>query len=1336
MARMALSIGFGILGAALAPFTAGTSLAFSAQFGFALGSVVGSVIGSLAFPGKGTHVYGPRVSDMQLSTSAPGSVEPMLWGRMVLGGQIIAGNGLQEVTSTTSQSAKGGPSVTQTNYTYFCTFAAAFCQGVATITRIWGDSKLIYDKTGGTTPYTGVWNNTTAYVPGNVVLDAGTYWLCRNANTNKQPSGLIGILEYWSPTPAPAAPTPGTIAKNINVKPTLYTGSTTQTADPTLVALNGADKTPGYRGTCYAVWNKFPLVDFGNRLPNIRAEVTTVNAAATPEAQIGVDFSETNSPNYAPNYIRTSPDGLVGFVINANGVSLKKPFAARIDMSSNTIVTQGLCDATPINSGFTIDDGYTFNGNGWVVDSNYDIWANCHDGSLLPYLVCFDGWTFKAKHVISSASVRQAMFSAAVDSMNLYHANDGQDYIVMGNGNSTYSGFTSSGYVVAVFQLLPYHTILPSGIPDTVQGLRLAGQYPLIQVDVINPTDTLTQPNVKQFLPVLDQKGNAWFTFQGFHDDSSGHNYTVYDSYIIKINMPGGVSDFVSGGSPCYSDVKRWRINGDSTVGTITNIMYDGDDNTLIAFTDTGTIMKIDASDGAVIQTSAPARFSTTAVAFSINAIVKAQKGTVNNGVFFVPKPGTIAQHSLYAYNASDLSFVGEYNIDNWPNTPSSGTGLVTGSLTVDPVHNSLMLATANFTFPNSTVLGGTFPTRYGVYRFYLDRLSTAGYGCDQIVEAICNLSGIDDANIDVSNIADLSVDGYPVVQIQPGKDIINNLAMMKFFEGRESDFKLQFIKRGQSVLATIPLDELGMAQDKCHMVEMLGQEQDRPKEVEVLFTDPALDYQQNKSHRVRHSRTKKTKNITSISTPIVMSAIEAQQIADKVLWSAEAEARTFKTSSYKASNLLYDPCDVVNLTTEDGLTLTARITMAQLGQNFASVWELTSEDSNNYQSSQAGVTATGYVPQTISGLSPTLWWLLDLPYLTDSDADSTGNTGYYFAGDPLAPGASWRGFALYNSSDNAQYNQQGASVDAIAYGVAQNALAAPASPWRWDETNTLTVKMLNGTAPSSTSDLNVLNGANAAILVPSGEVIQFGTATLNSDGSYTLSHLLRGRRGTELSCGTAVLGEKVLFPLTQGGLHRNQVGQALIGKTRYWKAVTIGSDINSPLPITTVALTGADLKPYAPYAIAGSKGGNDWTLGWIRRTRLGGDWNNGDGTGSVDYNGQSVPLNEDGQAYFVEITDNIGVVKRSGTVTSNRFSYTSAMQVTDFGSNQSTIYVNVYQISAQVGIGFKSTAIITQSKPLPAVDTAPAMANPTATTGRTSDRRDARDPLQSSARE
>ncbi|GAC1333172.1 MAG: glycoside hydrolase TIM-barrel-like domain-containing protein [Beijerinckiaceae bacterium] len=53
----------------------------------------------------------------------------------------------------------------------------------------------------------------------------------------------------------------------------IYTGTETQEADPLIIAKEGADKVPAYRGLAYVVFESLPLASFGNRIPQLTFEV-------------------------------------------------------------------------------------------------------------------------------------------------------------------------------------------------------------------------------------------------------------------------------------------------------------------------------------------------------------------------------------------------------------------------------------------------------------------------------------------------------------------------------------------------------------------------------------------------------------------------------------------------------------------------------------------------------------------------------------------------------------------------------------------------------------------------------------------------------------------------------------------------------------------------------------------------------------------------------------------------------------------------------------------------------------------------------------------------------
>jgi hypothetical protein len=67
--------------------------------------------------------------------------------------------------------------------------------------------------------------------------------------------------------------------------------------------------------------------------------------------------------------------------------------------------------------------------------------------------------------------------------------------------------------------------------------------------------------------------------------------------------------------------------------------------------------------------------------------------------------------------------------------------------------------------------------------------------------------------------------------------------------------------------------------------------------------------------------------------------------------------------------------------------------------------------------------------------------------------------------------------------------------------------------------------------------------------------------------------------------------------------------------------------------------------------------------------------------------------MSEASEGYEVEIMNGSTVVRTVTGLTSPAFSWTSAMQTTDFGSGQSSVSWRVYQISDAVDRGFVAAA-------------------------------------------
>ena len=285
---------------------------------------------------------------------------------------------------------------------------------------------------------------------------------------------------------------------------------------------------------------------------------------------------------------------------------------------------------------------------------------------------------------------------------------------------------------------------------------------------------------------------------------------------------------------------------------------------------------------------------------------------------------------------------------------------------------------------------------------------------------------------------------------------------------------------------------------------------------------------------------------------------------------------------------------------------------------------------------------------------------------------------------------AGWPGGVLSRSDDAGQTWTvlQGFTAPGAVIGIASNAIGA-GRYYMIDSASALTINIPSG-ALASVTEAQMLNGYNHFAYGAAGrwEVIAAKNCTLQGDGSYILSDLLRGRFGSEWAAGLHVVGDDVVFldPLKVAFLTSNLNS---IGVSRTYRAVTVGGSSGSEEDYT---YTGVNLECLSPVYLNGNRhpSTNDWSLDWIRRTRVGGEWR--------DY--VDATLGETAQSYEVDIfsSNTYATLKRTlSGLTTPAATYTSANQVTDFGSNQATLYVKVYQLSASVGRGYPLTTSITR---------------------------------------
>lgn len=537
----------------------------------------------------------------------------------------------------------------------------------------------------------------------------------------------------------------------------------------------------------------------------------------------------------------------------------------------------------------------------------------------------------------------------------------------------------------------------------------------------------------------------------------------------------------------------------------------------------------------------------------------------------------------------------------------------------------------------------------------------------EAIASDLLDRAGYIPGDYDCTGLSARTVDGYVIDGPMPARHALEPLQVLEPFSLVESDGILKASLCDATITTTIALSETRATQEKSAVrplsEQARGQELDVPREVVVDYLDPSRDFQRG-SQRARRlaSAAQKTEKL---ALPLVCDAHRAKQAAERQLYMMWAGRQRLTFSLSRAYGDL-DPGDVISLAGQT-LRLEEIKQQAQLLDMVAV--PVTDSLFSGAAEAESGSGATRIDFAFVPGEA----FLLDLPLLRTQD----DQPGYYLA----ASGASgWKGGSLWRADDGVNYSRVTACDDAITCGVATSVLASGPADYP-DRAHSVTVALLRGSLANCT-DLELLNGANAALL--GGEIIQFKTVTLNADGSYTLSHILRGRKGTESARSSHGLGERFIL-LQKTGLQFIPVASTARGRNSSFKCVTHGQDM-AFAAVQTFSPSLATLRPYDPVHLAVSRNGSgDATFSWKRRARRDAEW----------LDGVDVPLDETAELYDIEILSGSTVVRTFSDVTVPYVTYSAAQQASDFGSTPASVAIRVMQKSALYGRGAPASAAL-----------------------------------------
>lgn len=381
------------------------------------------------------------------------------------------------------------------------------------------------------------------------------------------------------------------------------------------------------------------------------------------------------------------------------------------------------------------------------------------------------------------------------------------------------------------------------------------------------------------------------------------------------------------------------------------------------------------------------------------------------------------------------------------------------------------------------------------------------------------------------------------------------------------------------------------------------------PIRLVARYYDPSRDYQAGAqtAERPGVGRTEK-----AVDWPAALDAAQARSLAGERL-----------RGLWAARNGLDLRCDWRALTLAPGMSLSVE------GQ--AGLWRIERQEWTGMAVRlslvrQAGVggvsveaSAGSAVAQADAVHGPTTLVLAELPPVDDQPA-SAPLLVCAAAGEQ----SGWRSAELFlEDGTTGTLTSLGNTAAPALLGQVTVPPLALAGAALFDERSAVTVRLLRDDMTlASVGDEALLAGANHALL--GREVLQFGRATRVDERVWRLSHLLRGRRGTEWAMAGHGAGERFLL-LDSETLVDLPSSAAVVGTTARVAAIGIGD--TAPEEVDELVL-GQAVLPLAPVHLMAERAGGDWRISWVRRSRAGWRW-----ADAVD-----APLGEEQERYAVAL--------------------------------------------------------------------------------------------------
>jgi hypothetical protein len=1311
MASLILSAAGSAIGSALFDgFTVFGATITGSQIGGAIGTLIGAEIDSALMPGQNIRRSGPRLTDVNIQASTEGAAIPRVYGRLRVAGQILWASQYKETqTTTTTGGGKGGggTTVTETDYTYSISFAVGLCAGVVTkIGRVWADGNLIDLGAFTTRFYAG--DEAQGFDPGiediegdgNTPAYRGVAYIVFDDMPLAQFGNRIPQLQFEvirslsAADPLSLENTLGGVALIPGAGEFVY-ASTVITADDgdgtTLVqnAHNSASEAdidasldelqalaPNLRAVSLVVgW-------FGSDLrcadcaimPGVETptkdtypEVWKVDGVLRPAAHL------VSQVNGIPAYGGTPSDASVVeaianlkarglavmlcpflFMDIASGNALEDPYTGASGQGTYPWRGRITCDPAP---GVSLSPDETsaaatqvaaFFGNAAASDFSVD-------GTTVAWTGGADwGWRRMVLHyaLLAEAAGGVDAFLIGSELRGLTHVRDSA---------TTYPAVAALKTLAAdVRAILGSGTKIGYAADWSEYNNHQTGDASgavLFNLDPLWSDANIDFVGVDNYLPLADWRdGTVGLDYDAVHGPTSIHDLSYltgnirggedYDWYYASIDDRDTQTR-----TPITDGVgKPWVWRAKDFWSWWSNAHYDRPDG------------HESATPTAWVPQSKPIWFCE----LGCPAI---DKGANQPNVFYDPKSSESALPFYSNGERDDLiqRLFLQAQLNFWSdatNNPAPG-----GLKMVDTTRIFAWCWDAR-PFPFFPALANVWgdAADYQFGHWLNGRLGAVALS--DLVSGLCEDASFDDA--DVSNLSGI-VTGFAVTDTMSPRDAIAPLGLAYHFDGVESQGAIRFVMRGRPNPSPYGESDLVIPDGDPSFGFSLerAQETDLPVASRITYIDADADYRQAVAEARRLVGS--SDRVASSSLPLVLDQGQAIGIGQSLLMDAWVMRET-ASFALPPSSLALDPTDEVWLTCGGR---TRRLRINGIDDATQRKIDAVATDPSVYEPITGPMRSPGAGQSGAGQPGKALVEFLDLPLLTGNEVP--------WAPHVCAFANPWPGAVMVlKSAGDSNYALDTQLTLAAQIGeTTADFRSGPA--WRWDDANTLSLRLYNG-ACASLDDLSVLGGANAlAIENADGEweVLQYASATLTAPKCWSLTRLLRGQAGTEGAMRDRVAaGARVVIldrALSHLALRQDEYALPF---NYLWGPK--GKAISDPAyQGAALQFTGVGLRPLSPVRLRAAWQSGGLALTWIRRTRIGGDsWDQTD-----------VPLAEDSEAYAVDILDGAGAVVRTLSATSQAVTYTAADIAADFPSGLPNPFrFSVYQLSATYGRGVGAT--------------------------------------------